>query len=357
MKLSISSNIHDYQVTIEHSPDFFNDLCNIPSRCFIVDENVWTLYKGTFLRNLSEKDVIIQPIKEELKNLDSVQNLYDQLVNRSAKRNWTMISIGGGILQDITGFAASTIYRGMRWIYLPTTLLSQADSCIGSKTSLNYRGYKNLIGTFYPPVQIHIYPPFLNSLKDIDYQSGLGEIIKLFLMGGCEHYRNIIQLMAELQMRDPEALSIAIQEALKIKLSYMEGDEFDTGFRNLLNFGHDFGHALESASHYRIPHGQAVIFGMLAANCIARRRSLLNNSVEEEIADALLIPNLSIPPSIDELDPEMFVQAMQKDKKRTGDALVLIMMMDNFEFFKANDVTPDEIQFALNEVISSLKIK
>ena len=110
-------------------------------------------------------DIILFPVQEEVKTLESVEGIYDQLLLRSAKRNLTLITIGGGILQDITGFVASTLYRGINWILIPTTLLAQADSCIGSKTSLNYKGFKNLIGSFYPPKKVWIDPYFLGTLQ------------------------------------------------------------------------------------------------------------------------------------------------------------------------------------------------
>ena len=267
---SIHSNIHDYEVSIEETPDFINALVIKEKSCFVIDENVWKIYRKTLLSALPEMDTIIQPVDEDRKNLDTVQSLYEKLVYRPSKRNLTLVSFGGGILQDITGFTASTIYRGINWIFVPTTLLAQADSCIGSKTSLNYRGFKNLIGTFYPPSRIYIFPAFLNTQLDQDFYSGLGEVIKLHLMGGVNHFHLMTDLLPGIQKRESTALMTAIRNSLAVKIDYMTGDEFDTGRRNLLNFGHDFGHALESTSSFAVPHGQAVIIGMLAANLVAR---------------------------------------------------------------------------------------
>ena len=349
VSFSVHSNIRDYDVYVQPSPDFIGELALYPQACFVVDENVWNLYAGTLLKDLPVADIIILPIGEERKNLETVQELYDQLVTRSAKRNLTLISFGGGILQDITGFTASTIYRGIHWIYVPTTLLAQADSCIGSKTSLNYRGYKNLVGTFYPPAQIHIYTPFLKTQQDSDFYSGFGEVIKLHLMGGGVLFRGLSRYVSAILSREPDALLRAIQASLNVKLGYMAGDEFDTGRRNLLNFGHDFGHALESASDFAVPHGQAVIFGMLAANLVARNRGLLDGALETEIAQNLLIPSLKIRPVPEAIEPEIMIAAMKKDKKRTGDLLALIMMQSNFDFIRVNNLTPDEVFAVLAE--------
>lgn len=346
--LSIHSNIRDYEAYIEETPDFIEKLGTHPQSCFVVDENVWNIYAKNLLKDLPKEQTIILPINEDRKNLDTVQELYDQLVERSAKRNLTLISFGGGILQDITGFVASTIYRGINWIYVPTTLLAQADSCIGSKTSLNYRKYKNLIGTFFPPTRIHIYTPFLKTQLDTDFFSGFGEVIKLHLMGGRDHYHQLVELSPDIIKRQPASLLQSIQQSLQIKLNYMAGDEFDTGRRNLLNYGHDFGHALESTSSFAMPHGQAVIFGMLAANIISLQRGLLTENLEQEIAEKLLLPSLITRPSADAMNADAMVTAMKKDKKRIGDYLALIMMDSNFEFIRVNDLTPEEVFAALN---------
>jgi 3-dehydroquinate synthase len=356
VSFSVHSNIRDYDVYVQHSPDFIGELAHHPQACFVVDENVWKLYAATLLKDLPVADTIVFPISEDRKNLDSVQELYDQLVTRSAKRNLTLISFGGGILQDITGFTSSTIYRGIHWIYIPTTLLAQADSCIGSKTSLNFRGYKNLVGTFYPPAQIHIYIPFLVTQQDADFFSGFGEVVKLHLMGGEELFRDLCRSFPAIVAREPASLLHAIKVSLNVKLSYMAGDEYDTGRRNLLNYGHDFGHALESTSGFAVPHGQAVIFGMLAANLVARNRGLLDKALEAEIAHKLLIPSLKIRPVQEAIEPGRIIAAQEKDKKRTGDLLALIMMQDNFNFICVNDLTPDEVFEVLAESKKTLNL-
>lgn len=343
MNLLVHSNIRDYEVRFEEDPDFLAVLAAQSQACYAVDENVWAIYRETLLKELPEADTVVVPISEERKNLETVTWLYSQLVQRPAKRNLTLISFGGGILQDLVGFAVSTLYRGIRWIYAPTTLLAQADSCVGSKTSLNYLGYKNLLGTFYPPAQIHIYPTFLATQSDEDYQSGVGEVIKLHMMGGRPLYDKLRMALPDILARLPERLIPAIEDSLRVKLSFIADDEFDTGRRNLLNYGHDFGHALESTSDFTIPHGQAVVVGMLAANLVARNRSLLRREFEREIADTLLLPSLTVRPHAKALEPQALIDALKQDKKRTGDGLALIMMTDEFSFQRVNDLTPEEV--------------
>lgn len=355
MTFSIRSNIRNYEVFIEETPDFIESLARHPQAVFVIDENVWNIYSKTLLKHIPLEETIIQPIQENRKNLNSVQKLYKQLVEFPAKRNLTLISFGGGILQDISGFAASTIYRGINWIYIPTTLLAQADSCIGSKTSLNYLKYKNLLGTFFPPTQIHIYTPFIGTQDDADFFSGFGEVIKLHLMGGLFHYQQLVKLTTSILKRQPDSLLQVIKQSLQIKLTYMEGDEFDKGRRNLLNFGHDLGHALESTSDFAIPHGQAVIFGMLAANIISYKRGLLDEKLYRDIAENLLLPSLMNRPESNALEAQAIINAMKQDKKRIGDRLALIMMDSQFNFVRVNDLTPEEVVTALTNLEKQLE--
>ncbi len=350
VNLSIHSNIHDYSAFFKDHGGFIDDLAKTPQSCFVVDENVWKIYSDDLLKNIPTETIIILPINEERKRLSSVEELYDKIIEQPFKRNLTLISIGGGILQDLTGFAASTIYRGINWIYVPTTLLSQADSCIGSKTSLNYHSYKNLIGTFFPPSEIYIHPPFLQTLPLSDFYSGYGEVIKLHLMGGEDTFKTLIKFSQQILARDNEALTGAIWRSLNIKIDYMSGDEFDKGRRNLLNFGHDFGHALESTSNFEIPHGQAVIFGMMAANIIAQERGILKENIATQIFENLLSPSLIIKPLPSALDHLKMVKAMKKDKKRIGEKLPLIMMNSIFEITRINDLTEEEVNRTLDEL-------
>jgi len=352
--IKIHSKIKDYDVYFEETSQFIDDWAANTTTCFIVDENVWKLYSSTLLGTLPRENVIIVPIHENNKNLDTVQKLYNRLVEYPAKRNLTVVTIGGGILQDISGFAVSTIYRGIDWIFIPTTLLAQADSCIGSKTSLNYKNYKNLIGTFYPPNKIYIHSQFLKTLSKSDFYSGFGEVIKLHLMGGANHHKSLLEVTPAFINREPEALFTAIHRSLKIKLSYMEGDEFDHGRRNLLNYGHDFGHAIESTSNFEIPHGQGIIIGMMAANIISRERGILSSDLEREISESILIPSLITKPSPEALHPDSIISAMKKDKKRTGDKLALIMADNNYNFTRTNDLAETEVIDTLAELLERI---
>lgn len=355
--IKIRSNICNYQVRFGKTWDYLSAVQKGQQPvCFVIDENVWRLYSDTALARLDQAQVIVLPVKEEKKNLSTVQGLYDALMDRSAKRNLRLVSIGGGITQDITGFLASTLYRGITWLFIPTTLLAQADSCIGSKTSLNYRNYKNLVGTFYPPHEVLIDPVFVNTLQDVDFYSGLGEIIKLHIMGGASWVRALLREFGWITAKQPAAIAQAVKNSLLIKKSYIENDEFDSGRRNLLNYGHCVGHALETSSKFKIPHGQAVLLGMAVANLVAKKRELLASEWESFLRENLFLPALKVKLKKAYLAAEIVVPAMKKDKKRTGAGLPLVMMTGQYRMMKASDVTPEEIVEALRQLRADLDL-
>jgi len=355
--INVKSNVRDYQVHFTEDTDFIRAFTKLNDCVFVIDSNVWKLHSAGCLKDLKTVDIVVFPVSEERKNLMSVEELYDRFMERSAKKNMTMISIGGGILQDITGFAATTLYRGINWIFVPTTLLAQADSCIGSKTSLNYKRFKNLVGTFYPPKEVYVFSPFLATLNEVDYYSGLGEVVKLHIMGGRKTTSELVRMLPSLVQRKPEVMVTIIKNSLTIKQSYMEGDEFDTGRRNLLNFGHCFGHALETVSDYAIPHGQAVIIGMLFANVAALHRGLLTTGTSDFLAKNLLLNTVTAKVRRSDFDSSRIFEAMKKDKKRTGQGLVVVMMKDDYTFEKVNDFSEKELDESVKTLMNLMKVQ
>lgn len=353
--MTVSSSIRDYQVAFVETMDFISEFESAKDRFYVIDKKVWDLYGASF-KPLDTESVLILPISEDVKCLETVKTVYDSLLKCSAKRNMTLISVGGGIIQDITGFVASTLYRGINWIYVPTTLLAQADSCIGSKTSLNYQGYKNLIGTFFPPAKVYINTAFLATLDVEDFYSGLGEVIKLYMMGGESSTTVIIKEIHKIKQRDRSALAKAIQDVLQIKLQYIQEDEFDTGRRNLLNFGHCLGHAVESTTDFLIPHGQAVLIGILFANIVAKNRGLLSRSRYEFLNQELILGNIRMSQANVRFNTDQIVEAMKKDKKRVGEGLALIMMLDDYSMMKTQDLGYDELAVGIKELGATLAI-
>lgn len=209
-------------------------------------------------------NVISLAAEEATKNLERVPAIIEQLRGFGLSRDAKLLAIGGGVIQDITGFVASIYMRGVAWSYFPTTLLGMADSCIGGKSSINVGSYKNIVGTFHPPREIHIDPSLTDTLSAEQKVAGLCEAAKICFCGGAESFSKFCALQPSIHS-DRNALAEVIQISLATKARFIEADEFDRGERLFLNFGHTFGHAIESASHFRIGHGVAVGLGILAA--------------------------------------------------------------------------------------------
>lgn len=355
--MNIQSKIKDYKLLFTDSFDFLKDLSNYIPRIVIVDENVYKLYSEQLDNYFSAEEIIQFKAIEANKNIENVLSLCEQVMSFSAKKNMTIISFGGGITQDVTGFLSSILYRGINWIYIPTTLLAQSDSCMGSKTSLNYGAFKNLLGSFYPPSQVYINVNFTQTLSDTDFYSGIGEIVKLHLMGGQEHAFSIIEKIQTISLNRKEnaVLLELVKNSLSIKYSYIKDDEFDTGKRNLLNYGHCFGHALESSSGYRIPHGIAVVIGIIFANIIAVKRGLLDECMAQILLKDLLLGCIKCPLKGAYFQKEVILSAMQMDKKRVGNGLPLIVLNNSFVLAKLTDVTSEELFYGIDVLLNNVK--
>lgn len=272
-KLSIKSRFRNYEVI------FINDFAEtikqtyIENTFFIIDKELAELYKDAINDISSKYGVLFIEAIEENKTLDYCQTVIETLMEKNIRKDSMLIAIGGGITQDITAFVSSILYRGIGWIFYPTTLLAQADSCIGSKASINFGGYKNLLGGFYPPSQIYIDLGFLETLPADEIKSGIGEILHFYLISGSRLSEELMNKYDELIV-SPKKLKPFIVESLNIKKRVVEIDEFDRNERNLFNYGHTFGHAIETVSGYGVNHGQAVTMGMERAKNNVENRCL-----------------------------------------------------------------------------------
>ena len=287
------------------------------------------------------------PAGELAKQWESVHIVLARCTERALGRDATIAGVGGGVICDITAFAASLYMRGCRLVLVPTTLLAMVDASLGGKTGIDFLGYKNLVGTMYPPDSVIVDPRFLATLSREDYFSGLGEVVKLHVIGGATPARRLEEAMSLLLERDDTVLRAAVADSLRIKKPFIEDDEFDRGLRNLLNYGHCFGHAIEAATAFAVPHGQAVVLGMLLAEAVAERRGLIGARLREELETRLFLPSLNVHPSLDAAGMEAVVEAMRHDKKRTGAGLALVMCGDDFRMLRVDDLGEDEALTAL----------
>lgn len=249
------------------------------------------------------------------------------------------------------------LYRGIAWTFIPTTLLASCDSCIGGKTSLNYKSYKNLLGTFYPPDRIDICPEFYKTLTEKDFQSGLGEVVKFNIMAGEEGLSNIEKHIGELLMRNNDILNVFTKNSLEFKKQFIEIDEFDKGERIKLNFAHTFGHAIESVTKYDIPHGTAVAIGMIMADYISVERGLLDRNIANR-SEQVLLKVIDIKTDLRAFELDSYISAIRKDKKQTNDNLTAVLMTNKAKDLKIiHDMSEEELSAALNHFCDIYKEK
>lgn len=356
--LSIKSRFKDYKVNIEEDFSFLNKLIQIENTQFVIDRNVWNLYETCF-EHLEQEHLVLVDATEENKVIDTALDICEKITEISAKRNTTLISIGGGIIQDITGFVANVTYRGINWIFVPTTLLAACDSCIGGKTSLNYKKYKNLLGTFYPPDEIYICPRFFNTLSKRDYLSGLGEVVKFNLMQGMPGLTDMESDIDRLLDKDSSVINQYVYSSLSFKKSFIEVDEFDKGERIKLNFAHTFGHAIEVISAYEIPHGTAVAIGMIMANYVSLIRGYITKDVCERM-ERILLSVVEIDDKLLDVPLNGYLNAMHKDKKQVGNSLTAVLIKSyahNGEFSIVHDLSEQEVEKSINHFIEIYESK
>jgi len=282
----------------------------------ITDINVHRLYQ----KNFPSYNVITIGTGEKIKNLDTVQYIYDQLMGLEVERSSFILGIGGGIVCDITGFVASTYLRGVRFGFVSTTLLSQVDASVGGKNGVNFGGYKNIIGGFNQPELVICDLNLLGTLPGKEILCGLAEIVKHAVIGDAdlfgyleENYKNAFSL-------DSHVIEKLVYDSVKIKSTIVNKDEKEKGERRKLNFGHTIGHAIEKT--IGIPHGEAISAGMVVATAIAVKRNLLSSEDATRIKQ--LLQNLGLPTEIP-TDSQRLFDALKKDKKREGDDIHFVL--------------------------------
>ncbi len=284
---------------------------------FITDTNVFRCYKDEF----PSHGVITIGTGEKIKTLDTIRDLYEKFVALDLDRSSFIVGVGGGIVCDITGFAASTYMRGVRFGFVASTLLAQVDASVGGKNGVNFSGYKNMVGLFNQPEFVICDLSLLHTLPENEILCGVAEIVK----------HAVIQdagLFAYLEKHGHEILSLngkitgkLIHDSVMIKSSIVNRDEKEKGERRKLNFGHTFGHAIEKTSH--IPHGQAVSIGMSIAASISEKRGLIDSTDTKRIV--MLLKKLKLPTRL-KSDKALVLNALTKDKKREGDHIHFVLL-------------------------------
>ena len=323
-KVSIKTSSKNYQICIGEglSRSFnFDSFVNKREIFLIVDKNVPKKTIEGLKKNLissSPKRIIEKKLfsSEKNKNLDYVSKIYDFMLNKKLGRDCLILGIGGGITCDIAGFVSSTYLRGVEFILLPTTLLAQVDASIGGKTGVNHKGFKNMIGAFYQPSLVIVDSSTLKSLPKKEVLCGLVEVIKHGIILDYKFFSWIERNVISLKKLKTKSIEYAIKRSIEIKAKVVSKDEKESGLRAILNFGHTFGHAIETAGENKLyTHGEAVALGMLAASNLSESISNLSNLDSKRIENLLL--RLSIGTSLKkQIKTKSLIKLMQSDKKR-----------------------------------------
>ena len=323
---------------------------NAPKKLLIVtDTNVRPLYAQEVNSRLVEagydSDVYAFAAGEENKGMDSILGICGACVEHGLDRKSMILALGGGVVGDMAGFAAAIYMRGIDFVQIPTTLLSQSDSSVGGKTGIDFMESKNILGAFHQPKLVYINVNTLKTLPPVEFVSGMGEVIKHGIIRDAEFYRFIKENSELIKSLDSETLIKMSKINCGIKANVVEQDEKENGLRAILNFGHTIGHAAESALNFTTTHGECVGLGMVAVSKIAVNRGLIDeatlNDIEETLKEYNFRVRMPLPPA------EEIYSFMQKDKKKANGKLKFVLPVKIGDVTQTRDVTEKEIYDAI----------
>ena len=299
-------------------------------RVFLISNlTVFELYGQLVVDGLTAADLdvvhLLIPDGERSKNLHTVENIYTYLIAQRADRNSALVALGGGVTGDVVGFVAASYLRGVPYVQIPTTLLSQVDSSVGGKTGVNHCLGKNLIGAFYQPSLVCIDTQSLSTLPAREFQSGLYEVVKYGLIYDGVFFDYFAEHLEGIKEREPEVMANVISRCCEIKAEVTSIDETEADLRRILNFGHTLGHALEAATRYEgFRHGEAVAYGMMAAARLSHAAGNLDSESLERINNTILA--IGPLPSAGDVPFSRLLEAMKRDKKREDDQIVFVLL-------------------------------
>lgn len=321
----------------------------------IADSHTNTLFADTVRNTLAGhcKKVIthVFPAGEANKTLDTVKEIYRVLIEEQFDRKDMLIALGGGVVGDITGYAAATYLRGIDFIQIPTTLIAQSDSSIGGKTGVDFDGYKNMVGAFYMPKLVYMNISVLKELDDRQFYAGFAEVMKHGLIRDAAFYEWLLENMYEIHDRNIDVLIEMIIRSCTVKKLVVEKDPREQGERALLNFGHTIGHAIEKAMNFEMLHGECIALGMVAAAYISWKHNWLSMDEYYEVRDMFVPFNLPI--SIDCIDPEEILRLTKSDKKMDAGQIKFVLLKKVGKAVIDKTVTDDEILESIREIYFS----
>ena len=339
-----------YHIYLE--PDFAKlpeavEPLNIKERklCIVADSTTAELYGADLKEILKETctyvSMFVFPAGEVNKTLNTVRNLYEHLILEKFDRKDMLVALGGGVVGDLTGFAAATYLRGIGFIQIPTTLLSQVDSSIGGKTGVDFDAYKNMVGAFHMPRLVYMNLNVLKTLPDRQFACGMGEIIKHGLIQDSDYLEKLSTYQREIREKNYAALLWMVAGSCKVKRHVVEEDPTEQGIRAWLNFGHTIGHSVEKLKDFTLCHGECVAIGCAAAAWMSWKRGLISEK-EKEAAEQLLL-DYQLPVRVKGLKPEDIVKTTKLDKKMDAGKVKFVLLKKIGEAFVTRDVEDEEL--------------
>lgn len=321
--------------------------------CIVTDTTVGSLYAETVQRELeticAKVTVYTIPAGEEYKTLDTVKKLYEHLILEHYDRRDLLVALGGGVIGDLTGFAAATYLRGIGFVQMPTTLLSQVDSSIGGKTGVDFDSYKNMVGAFHMPRLVYMNLSVLHTLPARQFASGMGEILKHGMIKNEPYLQWLLAHQSEIAAQQPEALLYMVEESCKVKRAVVEEDPTEQGQRALLNFGHTIGHAVEKLKNFNLCHGECVAIGACAAGYISWKRGLLTEEQRDFICSSFQAYQL--PTRTEGLDALQVLRTTKSDKKMDQGHIKFVLLRSIGDAFVDRSVTDEELEEAIRWIL------
>lgn len=322
--------------------------------CIVTDSNVAPLYLEE-VKEIAERCcraviTFVFPAGEESKNLKTVQSLYETLILEHFDRQDYLLALGGGVTGDLCGYGAATYLRGVNFIQVPTTLLSQVDSSIGGKTGVDFDSYKNMVGAFHMPKLVYTNISTLKTLTDEQFSSGMGEILKHGLIKDALYYSWIIENASGIWERDLSLCEEMVRVSNEIKRDVVEKDPTEQGERALLNFGHTLGHAVEKLSDFKLMHGHCVGVGCIAAMEISVQRGFLEPKELDRLKAAMA--QFHMPVAVEGLSHKEIIETTKSDKKMDSGSIRFILLKETGNAFVDKTVTEAEMIRGLRSILA-----
>ncbi len=321
--------------------------------CIVTDSNVGPLHgesvRDALLRCAGSVEIFTFPAGEASKTLDTVRELYTFLIEHHFDRKDCLAALGGGVVGDLTGYAAATYLRGIDFIQIPTSLLAMVDSSVGGKTGVDFDAYKNMVGAFYMPRLVYMNIDFLDTLPEEHFFNGMAEVVKYGLIQDLDFYEYLLAKMAEILAHDPEVVEEIVYRSCLCKKEVVEEDPTEKGRRAILNFGHTLGHAIEKTMDLTLLHGQCVALGMVCAAWISWQKGHIEKEDFYEIRDVLVAFRLPI--TVEGADIEQILAASKLDKKMDKGTVRFILLRQVGDAMISTDVTEEEMRNALLEIL------